>query len=66
MVDNIIIEKILRSKKASLPVLMKSLRPTSFYWFFKTIRLEDKIISITLLISHIVVAINKIDSILLA
>jgi hypothetical protein len=41
MVDNIIIEKILRSKIASLPVLMKSLRPTSFY-FFKTIRLEDK------------------------
>jgi hypothetical protein len=39
MVDNIIIEKILRSKKASLPFLMKSLRPTSFYWFFKTIRL---------------------------
>jgi predicted 2-oxoglutarate/Fe(II)-dependent dioxygenase YbiX len=40
MVDNII-EKILRSKIASLPVLMKSLRSTSFYWIFKTIR-EDK------------------------
>jgi hypothetical protein len=61
MVDNIIIEKILISKIASLPVLMKSLRPTSFY-FFKTIRLEEEgIISITMLMSHIVVATNKIE-----
>jgi hypothetical protein len=39
MVDNIIL-KILRSI-ASLPVLMKSLRPI-LIGFFKTIRLEDK------------------------
>jgi hypothetical protein len=41
MVDNIIIEKILISKIASLPVLMKSLRSTSFIGFFKT-KVRDK------------------------
>jgi hypothetical protein len=62
MVDNIIIEKILISKIASLPVLMKSLRSTSI-GFFKTIRLggQEGIISITLLMRLNVVATNKFE-----
>jgi hypothetical protein len=62
MVDNIIIEKILISKIASLPVLMKSLRSTSFIGFFKTIRLETRRNNlITMLMRLNVVATNRIE-----
>jgi hypothetical protein len=63
MVDNIIIEKILISKIASLPVFNEVFTIYSFIGFFKTIRLggQEGTILITMLMRLNVVATNRIE-----
>jgi hypothetical protein len=61
--DNIIIEKILISKIASLPVLMKSLR-FILYWIFQNHKLggQEGTILITMLMRLLLQQINRIQS----